>query len=422
MAVNPAEKKKLDPEQLRLSGSVNANVGNVGQGRFGRGNDTVPPPPEHGFGKDGSGNAGALFSLYGFLISGKEVDTAARLVEVAQQMDDTTALGQKNQIKNEQQTQEAKEKAQEKKLKEAQEKLDEMKDKKHTGNILDALKCTFAWVAAALAVSVAVVVIASGAGAPIGALLIGAALCAVALAVDSTVSASTHKGGIAGNIALACGASKGEAGKADMGFQISVSALGAIFSVGAGAAGLLAAGKAAISAGINAAQVGEEASAGGTGAGMAGGTAAGEAGGAAGEAGGETGETVTMETIKQIGQAMKEAFLASMRESSDHIGQAARVAQRSAEAGQAASQVGSSATDVGKGAVQYESEGLQADAKRKEAESKAYQAEVEMLQAVIDKAIALLVDVGKRFAAILDSVSDSLQDKGNSLARVKFTG
>lgn len=421
MPVVRTDKQNLNTRQVGSSRKAGADPKDVGQGwltYFG----SLPPadPKTREYKK--SGNSSAVDSLAAFMLpGGGSGDTDVMLAQVAEMIDRVVQATQKNQIKSDQQTAEAKQKAQEAKLKEAEAKLQEAKKKEHTANILSALKCAFAWVAFVVSVAVAAVAIATGAGAIVGALLIAASVAALALAVDSTVDVATHKGGVAGNIARECGASDSEAGKADMGFRIGVSVLGALFSLGAGAAGLLSAGKAALEAGFGALEIGEE------------------TGGNGLETGGEVGLTVTNTSedtgttgagageganvsVKEIISVMKEAFMASLLESSGNIGQTAKLARQATAATNSVNSAGSSAVDVGKSVVTSQAEEIRADAKKREAEGKEFQAQLQMLDAVIDKAISLLVDEGNRFAAVLGSVVDAMNDRSQSLSQVRFEG
>ncbi len=381
-----------------------------------------------------SGNSSAVGSLSCYLLSGKDDDTDVLLAEVAQKTRDITSLSEKKQITSDQQAQMARQKAQEKKFEQAEEKMKEAKEKGHTSDILDGVKCAFAWIAAAMAIVVAAVMIASGAGIAVGVLLISAAICATAIAVDSTVSVSTHKGGIAGHIAKEAGANDDEAGKADMGFQISVSALGAIFSIGAGVAGIAAAGRAALSAGFSAVRAGEEAGTGTTELAMSGAQVAADANGAAVETSVQTGaasggavgsaasEASPAQTLKQVFDVMKSTFMATLREQADKIGQTAKIVRAGSGVSDGVSQAGSSATDAAKGGIDYEAAQLRAGAKDLQGDGKAYEGQIQLMDKMIDMALDLLMKAGDRYAGVLESIADAMKDRGDTVSRVRFGG
>ena len=47
---------------------------------------------------------------------------------------------------------------------------------------------------------------------------------------------------------------------------------------------------------------------------------------------------------------------------------------------------------------------------------------MQMLDDMIDAALARLMASGDRFAAMLDGISDAMQDRGNTLSRARFQG
>lgn len=177
--------------------------------------------------------AGALASLTAFTKGNLQGDVEVLLVQITVAMRDAEATNQKSKINTDQEAKKAQLKEKEAKLEEAQRKLEEAERKKNSGSLIDKIKLAFEWLGAILAIAAAAVMIATGAGAVVGGLLMAAAVTSLVMAIDSTVAMATGRG-IAGHIAAAAGASEEEIAKADMGFRISLAVLGILFSIGAG--------------------------------------------------------------------------------------------------------------------------------------------------------------------------------------------
>jgi hypothetical protein len=378
--------KAVNTKQYAPDTKIDAKGARVGQGSSATSGET--PPLEQ---PTKEAMAGALASLDAFLSGNGSVDVEVLLVQVTVAMRDTEAGNQKAKINTDQEAKKAQMKEKEAKLEEAQRKMDEAEAKKKSGSLIDKIKLAFEWIAAAIAIAVAVVMIATGVGAVVGAMLIAAAVTSLVMAVDSTVQAATGKG-IAGNLAMAFGASEEEAAKADMGFRISLAVLGIAFAIGSGGAGAVSAARSAVSAGVKAADTARVA--------------------------GETAVTVA----KQAANAAKSAFTAALRESSGALTQGAKLARGAASTAEATQAAGAAATDIARNAVQYEETNLRAEAKKLESEAKSHEAMMQMLDDLIDQALARLMASSDRFNLMLDDITETMADRGNTLSRARFAG
>jgi hypothetical protein len=347
----PAQGVQLDPDKPI-----------VGKGMNTRSTETPPALPQESLDR-------LRASLAGFMKGGVAVDVEVLLVQVAVAMRDTEATSQKSKINTDQETKKVQLKEKEAKLEEAQRKMDEAEAKKKSGSLLDKIKLAFEWIGAILAMAVAAVMIATGAGAVVGALLMAAAVTSLILAIDSTVTMATGHG-IAGNFAKMAGASEEDIAKADMGFKIGVAVAGVLFSIAGGGVSIVSAKMAA----ANAAKTGATAAA--TAGKVAGGTAA---------------------------QGMK-------------------VAQQGLNASSATVAAGNAAMGVGASAIKYEETTLRADAKSLEAKAKQDEALLQMLDDLIDQALSRLIASSDRFNAMLDEIVEAMNDRSGALSRARFTG
>ena len=211
------------------------------------------PPPTGTF----TGNNVALNSLSAFMSGKPSADVDVLLVQIAVAMRDAEAANQKGKINIDQEAKKAQLKEKEAKLEEAQRKIEEAEAKQNSSNIFDKIKLAFEWLTAILAIVAAVLLIATGAGAVAGTMMLAAAGTSLIMAVDSTVMMATGNG-IAGNLALLGGASEEEAAKADMGFKISLAVIGILLSLGAGIGGAASGASAGTSAALQAAKMAQK--------------------------------------------------------------------------------------------------------------------------------------------------------------------
>lgn len=115
----------------------------------------------------------------------------------------------------------------------AREKQRQAQEKAEGGSIWDKIKLAFQALAAVLAIVVGSILIATGAGAVAGGLLIASGIIGLVMVADSIVQ-MTEGRGIAGSIAKAMGKSDEEIAEADMAFRISMTIAQALLAAGGG--------------------------------------------------------------------------------------------------------------------------------------------------------------------------------------------
>ncbi|WP_378940823.1 type III secretion system translocon subunit SctE [Mesorhizobium sp. ANAO-SY3R2] len=365
-----------------INGTQDPRASATGKGALANG---IVPPSDNGGEKPDL--AKALKSLAAFMTGTGSVDTEVLLVQVAVAMRDTEATTQKSKINTDQETKKAQMKEKEAKLEESAKKL----EKAQNGSIWDKIKLAFEWLGALIAAAVAAVLIATGVGTAVGVLLLAAAVTALVMAIDSTITAATGLG-IAGNIAKAAGASEEQIAKADMGFKIGVAVLGVVFAVAAGGAGVGSAMSSAVGAGAR-----------------------------AGETAYKAGESIA-HMAKSIASAAKQGFSASMQASASTLGQSAQLAQNAAGVTQAVTTAGTATVGVAATVAKSEATTLRAEAKRLEAQAKVNEAFMQALDDMIDQALSRLQASSERFNAILDEITSAMNDRSNTLSRARFAG
>ncbi|MBC8130163.1 MAG: type III secretion system translocon subunit SctE [Rhizobiaceae bacterium] len=386
-SISSAGQISTDLSRLNADIAIGKAEDKAGQGIAAKG-AVVPDAP--------AGDTRSVVASLSFFTSNTpSVDTEVLLLQVTVAMRDAEATTQKSKINTDQEAKKAEMKEKEKKLEEAQEKL----EKSRSNNIFDKIKLAFEWLGAILAMVVAAVAIATGVGAVAGTLLMVGAIAALVMVVDSTVKVATGLG-IAGNLVMATAESRGlsqteakaEAAKADMGFTISLAIVGIVAAI----AGGVASSASSLQAAANAAKTTF--------------TAAKEFGHG------------TMTAMKQAAMVGKEAYkmaddAAAMAST---ISQTAKTAKASLFAVETSVQV-MTATVQGVGVgIAYETAQLKADAKVLEASAKRDEALMQMLDEMIDQALSRLMASGDRFSAMLDAITDSMQDRGNTMSRAKF--
>ncbi|MEJ1160516.1 hypothetical protein [Prosthecomicrobium sp. N25] len=83
--------------------------------------------------------------------------------------------------------------------------------------------------------------------------------------------------------------------------------------------------------------------------------------------------------------------------------------------------VGSTAADVSSAVINYKAAEKEAEGRDLQAEAKDMEAMLEVLDQFIDMAISRLVGSMNRFNDMLDAITDSMKDRADSLARVRFS-
>lgn len=77
--------------------------------------------------------------------------------------------------------------------------------------------------------------------------------------------------------------------------------------------------------------------------------------------------------------------------------------------------------DIASGAIRYEATKKESEAKELQAEGKQFEALLSQLDDFIDQALQRLMAATDRFNAMLDALTDAIQDTGNSVSRARFS-
>lgn len=322
----------------------------------------------------------ASLASLGLTTSPRQVDVL--IVEVAISLRDIESNSQSKKITVDQSAARERLASQGKQIEDMIKKQDEAKEKKESASIADKIKLAFEWLGAVIAVVVAVVAIATGAGAVVGALLLAAAVTAIALAADSSVKEATGHG-IGYHSAKSMGLSDEQAAKHEQAFQITMAVLGAVLSIAAGGVSAVNSVRAAASTGASAA------------------TAA----------------------TKTVGESIKEGLKAVWNFAGrEGMSKGAKMATKGIEIAEAVNTIGSTATSITATSYQGVATKLSAEAKEYEGKSKIDAAALNQLNDMIDQAFARLMAAGDRFNAIIDDRMEAINDRAQLTGKARFAG
>lgn len=343
------------------TGQINKlqDVAPVGQPQTGSGvnapNGGVPEPGRQTYSM-------VMESLSAMLTPMSPVDVEVLLIQVAVEMKEAESTGAKEKIKVDQEAKRTALLEKDEKLEEAGTKIEEAIEERENASIFDKIKLAFEFLGAILMIAVGVLLLATGAGTAVGALMIAGGVVSLIMAIDSAVQMGTGQG-IMGNIvylaAKADGKSEEEAkdmaSKADMGFRIGMAVIGIALAIGGGVGAFYAAPAAAAKLGTQAAQ--------------------------------------TAQTIAKMASSVDNAM-----------------------------NVVTAGADIGAGVYRYEATKHDAEANELKADGTDKQALAKMLDDFIDQALARLIASSDRFNAILDNITDAIQDRGETLSKTRFQG
>lgn len=289
---------------------------------------------------------GLTAALQSFAPANLGSDFETRLAEVTDKLKATTTEAEKNRVNNEMETKRINIEENQARMKEAQDKMDEAEAKAKSGNIWDKIALAFQFLGAIIMAALGAVLIATGVGTAAGALMVAGAALMLLSAVNSVVAQTSEDGlGIAGSIAKAAGADMETAGKADMGFGISLAIVTAIVAIAATVVTGGAAGSALVS---------------------------------------------TIQNVLNVGSQIANAG--------------------SATAGAVSAGINADAAVIRKEATEIQAKG------------KEQEAFMQQLDDLIDQALTMLMAANDRFNAIMDSVTEMVQDTGNTLSNTRFAG
>lgn len=105
-------------------------------------------------------------------------------------------------------------------------------------------------------------------------------------------------------------------------------------------------------------------------------------------------------------------------------GQASAIATMAQAVGSIVNGVIAGATAVGDitaGSMRYEASKRESEAKTLQAEGKEFAALLSQLDDIIDQALARLMAASDRFGAMMDALTEAMQDTGNSVSRARFS-
>jgi hypothetical protein len=104
------------------------------------------------------------------------------------------------------------------------------------------------------------------------------------------------------------------------------------------------------------------------------------------------------------------------------IANSVMMAMRVAQVAQGLAEAGGAAADIGAGANRYQAAEHSAEAKESQADAKEIDALMQMLDEVIDQAISQLLAASDRFNTVLDDIVQTMNDRGDTVSRARFTG
>ena len=270
-------------------------------------------------------------------LSGEEIDI--KIAQATLQLQEVVGKTNTNELvaKEEQKRESLAERTQ--KLEEAQAKQEEAEAKQKKGGFLNRLKTAFQFIGAALTVAIGAALIATGAGAAFGAVLVGMGAIQMMMAIDSVVAQETGFG-ITGNIVKAFGGSDELARGFDIAYQVIATV--AIIAV----------------------------------------------------------SIMTMRADVLVAEFAKGAALV--------VG--------------AVTTITSSSVAIKSSVVNNQAANAQADAQDLQADGQDLQAFNELLNDFIDQILNRVSGAATQFNAMLDDISQSVKDRGDTLARANFTG
>jgi hypothetical protein len=228
----------------------------------------------------------------------------------------------------------------------------------HDGGPFGWIKAAFQALAATIAIGVGTLMLATGVGAPLGALMIAAGVVGLIMAVDSMVKLGSKEGtGIMGSIVLAITNDKEAAAKADMGFGIGMAVIGVALAV----AMFMVPG----------------------------------------------GQAMAAENVMMAAQTMQRLQA---------------TAQNVATIVNAASVVGGSAAGIAESVENFKAAELQSAALLLKADAKDIQGIIAQLDDMITQLLSQMQQMATKMNACLDAVTEAIQDEGKTYGASKLAG
>jgi hypothetical protein len=329
-------------------------------------------------------------------MSGDQLDVL--IVSLTSKMKDTMDKSDKDAIKTSQDAKRVAIAEKRGKLEEALKKIQDAEDAQKHASIWDKIKLAFQYLGAILSMVAGAVMVATGVGAVAGAMLIASGAVLLALAIDQTVSMATAKNGQdgLGALGLMCKAFAKLEGKSDeeaeqiaekgqMGLRIGLMGVALIL---AGPSMVMGIASMVSSATTTATEIASDAE--------------------------------ENATIAEEGAAMGEQGAAAADEVTTQAEQIQQIAEKVLDVVNDFTAVGSAITEVGSSVTHYQASSDQADAKHAQADAKRFEAMQQFLDDMIDMALSHLKNNGDRFSAMLDSVTDAMKDRADTMSRATF--
>lgn len=252
-------------------------------------------------------------------------------------------------------------------IEKANEQMEKAAKERENMSIWDKIKMAFMYIAGAIATVIGAALLATGAGAALGAALLTGGILMIMGAINSTVQKETGQG-IFSHFILACNPDfpKDELWKAELGMSVAITVVALAGSIGA-ASGLAKGAELATQAGNFATRAANG-------------------------------------LVSRLGMS---GDLASMQLGLTKINTAVQLVVGGTTA----------SGDIASAAVNYEASMAESEAKQATAEKTRTEALKELIEGFIDLAIARITQSGETFTAVLDAVMDSLQDTAETLKR-----
>ena len=233
------------------------------------------------------------------------------------------------------------------------------------------LKAIFEAIASVVMMIVGAVLIATGVGAAVGALMITAGVIGLVMAVDSMVQLGTGHG-IMGNIVKACGGSEDQISKADMGFGIALGILG----IGVAIVMMCIPG----------------------------------------------GQAMAAEEFADAGAMLAEEAVNTAEVVETATNTAAQIAQTVGNVTNVAAQVVDGVSTGITAGLEYDAAMNQAGALEDKADAKKMGALAAQLDDFIDMALQHMMSVHAGFENMMDNLMEAVQDKGQTMQHAKLSG
>ena len=375
----PASQQTVDDKTQVGSGNIAANG----------------PVPNAPVGDGTPQYASIIAGLSAFAPQLGDVDVEIILASVAGKLQETTSKTDTDRLVKNEEAKRISLEEKEQKLEESQKKIEEAEAKKNS--IGGRIALAFQALGAALMIALGAVLAAIPGMQAVGGLMIASGVLMMIMVVDSIVKEVNDGMGIAGSIAKLAGASDEAIAKADMIFGITMAVAMVAIGIAGAVVGFVGIGAAAVSAANTAASVGSTAS--------------------------STASTVATTTSAATSTASTAATVASAASTTaDSATKIVTTVKTISTIADIVTAVGSGAAQGAQAGVDWDAQKSRSEAMELRADADEVSAEMQQIDDLVDQALSMLMGSSDRFAAMLDSVTDMIKDRGDTLSRMKFAG